>query len=251
MHLPKYLGLALWICFSSLSLAQPIADFEHANNKYREAAYTEAAKAYEELLHAGLESAELYYNLGNTYYKLDKLGPSIYYYEKGLKLAPNNKDIKNNLLYAQQATVDQISAVQENSLKQLTDSIIKGFSSNTWAVLAILSSVLAATLFILYYFTQKPSLKRLWFLLSLVFIHGSISSVSIASANLKAASTQYAIIWQEQVEVTDGPTNNSKHLYYLHEGTKVLISYEESEWMKILLEDGNEGWIQANQLKKI
>lgn len=251
MHLRNYLCIALWVCFSTLSFAQPIADFDKANNNYRDGEYAEAAKIYEEILGAGLQSAELYYNLGNAYYKLNKLGPSIYYYEKGLELAPNNKDLKNNLAYAQQDTVDQINQAQNDKLEQLYNSVVKGFSSNTWAILAILSSVLAATLFILYYFTQKPSLKRIWFIGSLAFTLGIFGFVALTYANLKANESQYAIIWNEQVAILDGPTTKSNHIYYLHEGTKVLISYEETDWMKIVLEDGNEGWVQTKEVKKL
>lgn len=251
MQVRNFIWIALWVCFTTLSIAQPEKDFDKANIEYRNGNYAEAAKTYEALLDSGKHSADLYFNLGNAYYKLSELGPSVYYYEKGLQLAPNNSDIQNNLQHAQQATLDDITPKQEDSISLFFNTIVQSFSSNTWAILAIVSSILAAGLFLLYYFTRKPSLKRAWFISSLVFMLGVLFSLSLSYTSFKLADTHYAIVWEDEIEVLDGPTRNSTHIYYLHEGTKVSITYEEDNWVRIVLADGNEGWVEKQDIKKL
>lgn len=251
MQVRNFIWIALWVCFTTLSIAQPENNFDKANIEYRNGNYAEAAKAYEAILDNGKHSADLYFNLGNAYYKLSKLGPSVYYYEKGLQLDPNNKDILNNLNHAEQVTVDEIVPEQVDGVNQFFKNIIQGFSSNTWAILAIASSILAAGLFLLYYFTRKPSLQRVWFISSLFFMLGVLFTISMSYAALKLANTNYAIVWEEEIEVRDGPTRNSSRIYYLHEGTKVSITYEEDNWARIILADGNEGWVQKQEIKKL
>lgn len=251
MQIRNFIWIALWVCFTTLSIAQPENNFDKANIEYRNGNYAEAAKTYEAILDKGKHSADLYFNLGNAYFKLNKLGPSIYYYEKGLQLAPKNKDIQSNLQHAKQATVDEIATKQEDGINRFFNNIVKSFSSNIWAILAVVSSILAASLFLLYYFTRKPSLKRVWFISSLVFVLGVLFTISMAYTSLSLANTNYAIVWEEEIEVRDGPTRNSSHIYYLHEGTKVSIIYEEDNWARIVLADGNEGWVQTQQIKKL
>lgn len=251
MQIRNFIWMAIWLCFVSLSIAQTEGDFDKANIEYRNGNYENAAKAYEAILNNGKHSSDLYFNLGNAYYKLDALGPSIYYYEKALQLDPKNKNIKNNLQYAEQAKVDQITPKKEFGISKFFQQAILQLSSNTWAVLAILCSLLASTLFLLYYFTRKPSLKRLWFLTSLVFVLGLLFTISMSYICYTITDAQYAIVWEEEIEVRDGPTRNSSWIYYLHEGTKVKITYEEDNWVRIVLADGNEGWVLRQEIKKL
>lgn len=251
MQLRNFFWFVLWLSFSTLCIAQPENDFDKANIAYRNGDYNGAAKLYESILSNGKHSADLYFNLGNSYYKLEKLGPSVYYYEKGLQLDPNNKDIQNNLLYAKQATVDEIIPLTQNKLSKISENIVQGLSSNTWAILAVLASILATSLFLMYYFTRKPSLKRAWFIGSMFFVLGIFFTVFMSYLGMKLDDTNFAIVWEKEIEVRDGPTSKSSHIYYLHEGTKVSITYEEDNWVRIELADGNEGWVQKQELKKL
>ncbi len=251
MQVQNYLWIALWVCFTTLGIAQPEIDFDKANQEYRNENYENAAKLYESVLDQGKHSVDLYFNLGNTYYKLNQLAPSIYYYEKGLQLDPKNKDILNNIQYAQQATVDAIKIKKTSKIKALSKNFLQILSFNTWAVLAIICSIIAAAMFLIYYFTKKPILKRIWFIGSLFFIVSMLFTLLLSYNSFKLSDTNYAIVWDNEVEVRDAPTSSSTRLYYLHEGTKVSITYEEDNWARIMLTDGNEGWIQKQQLKKL
>jgi len=154
MQLRNFFWIVLWVSITTLCIAQPENNFDRGNTAYRNGDYNAAVKLYESVLEDGKHSADLYFNLGNAYYKLEKLGPSVFYYEKGLQVDPKNKDIQNNLKYAQQATIDEIIPVSQNNISQTFNSLVQTFSSNTWAVLAVLASILAASLFLMYYFTQ-------------------------------------------------------------------------------------------------
>lgn len=251
MQLRNFIWFVLWLGFSAFCIAQPENNFEKANIAYRNGDYKSAAKTYESILADGKYSVDLYFNLGNTYYKLDSLGPSIYYYEKGLQLEPKNKNIQNNLKYAQQATVDEIVSTPQNKITKIFENTVEGLSSNAWAILAIVASAFAAGLFLMYYFTQKPSLKRMWFIVSMFFIVSIFFSLMMSYFGMKLEETNFAIVWEKEIEVRDGPTTNSTHIYYLHEGTKVAITYEEDNWVRIELADGNEGWVQTQDIKKL
>ena len=93
---------------STLTFAQNDKLFEQANTFYNNGKYTEAIDSYEKIIESGQHSAELYYNIANAHYKLNNIAPSIYYYEKALQLAPNDSEIKNNIVFARNMTIDAI-----------------------------------------------------------------------------------------------------------------------------------------------
>ena len=245
-----FTGIFFWL-FIAIGFAQADLIFEQGNQAYRDGDFQEAVKKYESLLNQNKESAELYYNLGNSYYKLERLGPSIFYYEKALKLDPKNSNIKNNLALANMDKIDAIQAIPTGGVKRFWNSIAQVLHSNTWAVLAWLSIATAVVFFLLYYFTKASNLKRKWFLGSLSLFIASLFMLSFSLTDSNLRKQPFAIIWAEQVQVKDAPSSQSTGIYYLHEGTKVKITYEEENWVKILLSDGNDGWIQQHELKRL
>ena len=117
------------VCFLSLSFgfAQNETLFNEATELYNNGEYSAAIENYEEILENGEHSASLYFNLGNCYYKLNSIGPSIYYYEKALLLSPNNEEIKNNLRFAQNMRLDAIEEMPKTELSRIYNSIIGMF----------------------------------------------------------------------------------------------------------------------------
>ncbi|WP_337251769.1 tetratricopeptide repeat protein [Maribacter halichondriae] len=109
--------LLLLICFSVSG--QNEALFSEASKAYNGGNYENAIQNYLEILENGQHSAEVYFNLGNSYYKLNQIAPSIYYYEKALLLRPNDSEIKNNLAYAQNMTLDAIDEMPETGLSKI------------------------------------------------------------------------------------------------------------------------------------
>lgn len=241
----------LFLMFSNLVWAQTSDTlFSEANNLYKDGKYTEAIALYNQIEAKGKVSSELYYNLGNCYYKLNKVAPTIYNYEKALQLNPLNEDAQNNLVFAKRLTLDRIEALPKSIFQKFNESVLQKLTYNEWAWVCVVLSFLASVLFLLFYFAEIPNRKRLFFVLSMISFLLLISSVAITfnQYNLDK-NTIEAIIFTEKAEVRNAPTLNSEEVFTLHEGTKVLVLDAVDNWKKIKLADGKIGWMIANDLK--
>lgn len=226
--------------------------FDKANELYKNGAYEEAIKTYEEIESLGLQSSELYYNIGNCYYKLNKVAPTIYNYERALLLDPLNEDAKNNLIFAKRLTIDTIDELPKSVFERLDNSIIKKLSYNNWAWLSIIFSVLGSILFLLFYFSYSSSKKRVFFVLSILSFLLLILSFSFTVKEYNFdKNNKNAIIFSEEIEIKNAPTINSDIIFTLHEGTKVKVLDDVDDWIKIQIADGQVGWIKSDKLKLI
>jgi tetratricopeptide (TPR) repeat protein len=224
--------------------------FSSANDLYKNEKFEKAIERYKEIESKGLISSELYYNLGNSYYKLNKVGPSIYYFEKALKKNPLNEDVKNNLIFAKRLALDKIEELPKTVFQKFNINYLQQLSYNQWAIVVIVFSVLGSLLFLLFYFADAPSIKRFYFVTSSVsFI--LLIGVLIITFNQYSLSknNKEAIVFAEETEVRNAPTFNSEEVFTLHEGTKVLVLDAIDSWKKIKLADGKIGWIIADEIK--
>lgn len=121
-------------------MAQNNSLFEEGNAAYNESNYTDAIRHYEQILENGEESAEVYFNLANAHYKLNNVAPSVYYYEKALQIDPGDKDIQNNLAFAENMVMDDIQEVEKSGFDRIWNNIISVLSYNQWAWLAVILS---------------------------------------------------------------------------------------------------------------
>lgn len=252
----KIKKIILFVFFGSLSLSifaqTPANIFKTANDFYQKGEYENALKNYQLIESKHLESTDLYFNLGNTYYKLNQVAPAIYYFEKALQLDPTNDDFKNNLSIAQRMTIDKIDIIPKTFLQKLDENYIRKFDFKTWALIAIISSILFVLLFLSYYFAYHSGLKRLYFILSIASIISIILSYTFAYTGYNfEKSHQPAIIFSQTVSVKNAPTLNSTNVFELHEGTKVIILEQVDDWLKIKLADGKIGWIAKTDLKAL
>lgn len=241
------------LCIANWATAQNTdVLFADANTLYKEGKYKEAIELYQQIEENREVSSELYHNLGNAYYKLNKVGPSIYNYEKALKLDPLNEDAKNNLVYAKRLSLDRIEALPKSLLQKFNERILQKLTYNTWAVISIIFSFLSAILFLLFYFSYASSKKRLYFTTSILsFILLLITlAITINQYNYSINNIE-AIIFSEEVSVKNEPTNTSDEIFMLHEGTKVKVLDTVDDWKKIKLADGKIGWILKNTLKEL
>lgn len=227
-------------------------NFEAGNKLYRQEKFEEAVKAYENVLKTKQHSAELYYNLANAYYKLNKTAPAIYYYEKALLLNPNYSDAKNNLQFAQNMTIDDIKPVQQVGFGKIIHDFTSSYTYDGWAKIAIGFAVLFLLFFIGYYFSASTLLKRIFFVGLFVALIALV--ISIASAIAEKASYENdkpAIIFADTVGIKNEPKENADNAFMLHEGTKVQIIETLDNWRKIQLADEKEGWVNKDALKEI
>ncbi len=242
----------LLICFFSVQMgvAQNEALFNRATEHYNNGEYTKAIENYEEILENGEHSAELYFNLGNCHYKLNAIGPSIFYYEKALLLKPNDAEILNNLGYAQNMRLDAVEEMPKTDIAQLYHSLVNVFSFDQWSYLAISLIILFVLAYLAYFFLRFASQKRIAFIVS-IFALG-LGALSILIAYLQYQDFENdnpAIIFSKEVKVTSEPNTNSEAVFTLHEGTKVNVLDELNDWKKIKIADGQTGWLPKDNLK--
>ncbi|MFJ1426043.1 tetratricopeptide repeat protein [Capnocytophaga canimorsus] len=241
----------LMVLWGQLVLAQtPEELFKQATESYNAAQYQKAIDQYQGILDLGQESSALYYNLANAHYKLNNVAESIYYYEKALKLNPDNEDAQNNIVFAQQMTVDAITPLPKTWLRGVSDCFISIFSLQVWSILPILGVFVFVMSFLLYYFSQKTIFKRIFFTLMLLALIGSIGTYFIADFHKKSIESQrYAIMFDKATPVFAEPNAYGAEMFSLHEGTKVEVIDYLNDWVKIRLADGKIGWARQTTLR--
>ena len=224
------------------------ADSAYINNDYANAVYL-----YENILANQGESADIYYNLGNSYYKMDNIAKAILNYEKALMLNPGNGDIRFNLELAQSKTVDKVTPMSEVFLVTWMKSLTNTMSEQGWSKLAIASFILTLLGLVLYFFSKKIAMKKIGFISALCLMLVCIlANVFASSQKSKAQSHSSAIIMEPSVTVKSTPNEGGTELFILHEGRKVMIKDNTMrEWKEIQLEDGNAGWVPASVIEII
>ena len=236
--------------FSVGLFAQNQSLFEQGNQLYNDGKYAEAIDKYKAILETDNHSAELYFNLANAHYKLSHVAPSIYYYEKALKLSPKDQDVKNNLAFANNMTIDDIEVIPNAGFSKLIRNITDIMSFDRWAKLAVASVILFVLIFLFYYFTYSTFKKRLAFITSNLFLFLAAFSVVIAFHNYNLSKKDKpAIIFAQETVIKSEPNNRSQELFRLHEGTKVQIIDTINQWKEIKLTDGKTGWIENEDIK--
>ena len=224
--------------------------FAEANMQYAEGNYAEAAAQYEQIL-AEAPNADVYYNLGNAYFKQGELAQSILAYERALRLQPSNKDAKHNLQFAQSRIIDNIQDTHAFFLSNWAKAIRNALGLHTWIYLSILLFILTLVGFFIFAFSQTIWLRKTAFYTA--FCALVISIVACANAgSLHQRDTQRAeaIITQGIVNAKSSPDRSGNDLFTLHEGTKVNISEVIGDWCCIQV-GNNIGWMPLTYLERI
>lgn len=246
----KQLAYILIFFLTTFCVAQNQTLFEKANALYNAGKYAEAIDNYSAILETEKHSTDLYYNLANAHYKLNNIAPSIYYYEKALLLNPNDSDIKNNMAFAKNMTVDAIDVVPDAGFSKLLKTTTNKMSFDAWAKIAVVLVFCFVLLFLIYYFAYSTLNKRLAFI-------GSIASLMLVFIFLAFAFHKYsldkrdnpAIVFAQESKVKSNPNSRSEESFRLHEGTKVQVVETYNDWKKIKLTDGKVGWVISDDIK--
>ncbi|TZF81912.1 tetratricopeptide repeat protein [Pedobacter sp. BS3] len=229
---------------------QPV--FEKGNEQYAKSKYNDAITSYQQILDAGYQSAALYYNLGNAYYKNGRIAPAILNYEKAYRLSPGDEDIRFNIRFANSKITDKVIEAPELFIQQWWKGLLFSFTANTWAGLSVLLVLAASALFIVYLFAAMVSVKRTSFYAGLTLLILGCLVIIITNRQAHYFEThREAIVFTPSVTVKSSPNADSGNLFVLHEGTKVQLLENFGDWMRIRLANGNEGWISRNDAKEI
>lgn len=225
---------------------------QNADMEYQKGNYQQAIKDYQEILQKGV-SADIYYNLGNAYYRTDNIAQSILAYERALRLSPGDEDIRFNLQFVRSKTIDKITPESEMFFVTVYKSMVNFTSVDHWAVTAIVSLAVALLLLLLYLFGSKLVLRKIGFfgaaILLVVFL---LSNLFAWQQKKSFEDNSGAIVTAPTVSVKKIPADNSDDSFVIHEGTKVyIIDRSMKNWRQIRLDDGREGWMRVGTIEEI
>jgi tetratricopeptide (TPR) repeat protein len=230
----------------------PEETISKAGKAYSSGQYSEAAEAYKSVIDGGYESSDLYYNLGNAYFKMQDYPNSILWYERAKKLDPGNENVDFNLNVANTKISDKIDPIPELFYKRWYKNLIFSLSVDTWARLTIISLFLSLAGFILYQISRILFLRKagFWAGLSLVVI--SLFFLLFAwSGHYYLTSDDEGIVFSATITAKSSPDDNSTDLFVLHEGTKVVLLDNINGWYEIRIANGSVGWLPHTSLVKI
>lgn len=246
-----FLLLVLLVNLEGFALDVPQLE-QQAEQAYAAGKYEEAAEMYHTILAEGMESVNLYYNLGNCYYKLGENTKAILNYERALLLDPGDEMTRYNLKLAQQAVVDKIEVLPELFLVRWYKALVTYFSADQWGYISVVLFIIFLLMAALFFYSRSGVIKKIGFVVGLVLFFLTIGSIIFAFQQDKRISNrEYAIITTPSVTVKGAPDNSGTSLFLIHEGLKVQIIGELGNWYNIRLADGNEGWVAQTDLEKI
>ena len=224
----------------------------NADAEYTKGNYQQAIIDYEELLQQGV-SADLYYNLGNAYFRTENITKAILNYERAHMLSPGDEDIQFNLQFARSKTIDKITPQSEMFFVGWYHSLVNLTSVDRWAYTAVVSIILVLVLLLMYLFAENITLRKIGF-------YGAVASLLLfLLANLFAFQQKQmlenrcgAIVVSSSVNVRKSPADKAEATFVLHEGTRVDITDKSIKgWREIQLADGREGWVEDGKIEEI
>ena len=240
------------ILFSSNAFTQNIDEnFFNANNYYNSSKYLESINVYESILAEGWESNNLYYNLGNAYFRQNMIGQAIWAYNKALKINPRNSDVINNLEIVNARIKDRIILPDEFFLVKSYMNFKSSYNLNEWLIIGSITIFFSVILFLLskLYIFDNVILDRL--ILGLIIL-AMIEHGIILDRFFDESDNKIGIIIDNEVDTYSGPFyGDNTILFKVNEGTKVKINQSQNNWIEIILLDGNRGWVPLDKIRQI
>jgi tetratricopeptide (TPR) repeat protein len=229
-----------------------VSSYDSANAAYTKGDYEKAILLYSNIVSADEESSEVYYNLGNAYYKTQNIALAIVNYERAKRLSPTDEDILTNLQLAKNQLTDDVSGENKLVLYDWKTSTINSITERQWGLLTICLFCTALFLFALYMVNTHILVKKTTFYAATVLSICTIFSFIIAQQRYTALKQDdEGIITAAVVPAKGEPSSSSTTLFILHAGTKVKLTQTNQNWVEISLENGNVGWIENNKVEKI
>jgi tetratricopeptide (TPR) repeat protein len=227
-------------------------EFSRANRLYTEGSFKEAILIYHQIINSGYHSAELYYNLGNAYYRSGQVPAAILNYERAALLAPGDEDIRFNLLLARTNVRDRIEELPDFFLNRWWKGARDMLGAGEWAAVSVVSFTVSLVFLAVFLMSFSVVVKKIFFWLAVTVFFWAIMSFSFGldqRNHLKNQNT--AIVFSPVVPVKSSPDINSTDLFFIHEGTKVWVEDSLGDWRAIRLSDGNKGWLQKMAIEMI
>ena len=251
------LAILLLVGLPFAAEAQPLAYPDSLWNAgvaaYTEGDYAQALRDWKDVQATGMMSRELYYNLGNAYFKTGEIAPAILWYERALRLDPSDADVRYNLEFARAQTQDKIDEVPEIFFEQWRHALCYLLPSNTWAVLSLVFFGITVALVLLFLLGSTSARRRTGFFTAIVTLLLALLGWDFARWQRAEARRQdMAVVMRPVSSVKSSPSAESaKDLFILHEGTRVKVLDNVSGFSNIELADGRQGWIPSGEIEII
>jgi len=225
---------------------------QRANEAYQLNNFEDAITLYSQVVDLRYESAVLYYNLGNAYFKSGDNARALLWLERALRLDPNNEDIIHNINFIQQKLIDRIERLPEWVILKFWNKCSGFLTGNQWAILSIIVCSLFALCLLIVLLIRISWVRSISIFIATLALIFTILSVIFA----KKESTRYiqhpqGIIMGYVVNVKSTPNEKSSDLFVIHSGLKVGITDHLNEWIEIRLPNGEKGWILSIQIEEI
>ncbi len=228
--------------------------FERAAAAYNAQRYADAVLLYDSVETVEGVSPQLYYNRGNAYYKMGKYAPAILNYERALMLDPSNRDVSYNLELVNTKIADKIEETGTFFVTVWAKAVRDWFTSNTWAIIGIISFLMFMIFFVIYLFVDSQYMRvRKWgffIALPLLIISFVANACALAQSN-RSQNRNQAIVFANEISVKSSPSDSGTQLFLLHAGTKVTLIETVGEWGEVRIADGNRGWLPLSAIEII
>jgi tetratricopeptide (TPR) repeat protein len=211
--------------------------------------YKEALQVWTDIYNTGYRSANLEYNIGNAYFKLNNIPYAILFFERAYLLKPADENINYNLQIARTLIVDRFQEIPELFFIKWYNFVSIFLSTNSWAKISLIAFLVFLLFLSLYIYSPRHRYKVIGFWLALFFLFFSMTSLACSLRNKSLVYDSHkAIISNPMVSGKSSPDNSGNDIFVLHEGTKVTVEDKVGEWREIRLSDGNTGWVPSNSL---
>ena len=244
----------IWILafFLLTSVSASAITKQNADAEYQKGNYQQAIKDYEELLKNGV-SSDIYYNLGNAYYRTDNITKSVLAFERAHLLSPGDEDVNFNLQFVRGKTIDKITPVSEMFFVTWYKALVNYTSVDCWAKTGIIAIIIALVLALVYLFAPQIYLRKMGFLggifFLVIFLFCNVFAYQQKEVLLNRTG---AIVVAPTVNVKNTPAKSSSDQFVIHEGTRVDITDKSmDDWRGVRLADGRTGWVETKQIEEI
>ena len=248
-------AVILIVLFFSAAAAQTeqiTAVFDEANRLYLEQKFDAAANKYESIVRNGYESGEIYFNLGNAYFKSGKIQQAILNYERAKRFIPGDDDLQFNIALANVQLIDKVEPIPEIFIYQWIDAMLTIFSLDTLIVMMYILFIGTLGSFTLFLFARSYEQRRYSLLtgmvLALLLVIG-IGNYSVQS--YRESNTEFAVVMTDVANIKSAPDRSGNDLFVIHRGLKVQVLDSVNKWRKIRLADGKVGWIPEEEIEII
>lgn len=244
--------IVVTLIVAGLQAAENQLILARANKAYNDGLFPVAIDQYKKVLQSGTESVDLYYNLGNAYFKQNDFASAILYYEKARKLDPSAEDVLFNLNVANSKIADKIEPLPELFLRRWFRGAVNLMPVDVWAWSAIVLLLTALAGGLVYYLSRTLLLRKLGFWSALVLLGLSLGALFFSWQGYRTyRNTREAIVFSPTVTLKSSPDENSVDLFVLHEGTKVELMDHIGTWYEIRIANGSVGWLPATSVERI